>query len=148
MNVCLLITYFSTNNSIIITKREIRNFYRNFHLLPQFHRNKHLKNTATFTATCWKSPREISNFRPQLSQKRPAKSWGDWKRMDLGQWCNYCYCYNVVFRWALDLGPTSPWETRSGWRGWGHLPAQEFGLLEEAIDQPQGKRSGMTFIRR
>src|SRR4029434_3153528 len=53
-------------------------FYRNFHLLPQFHRNKHLKNTATFTATCWKSPREISNFRLQLSQKRPAKSWGDW----------------------------------------------------------------------
>ena len=77
-NVSLLILYFSTNNSIIITKREIRNFYRNFHLLPQFHRNKHLKNTATFTATCWKSPREISNFRPQLSQKRPAKSWGDW----------------------------------------------------------------------
>src|SRR4029434_6849022 len=77
MNVSLLILYFSTNNSIIITKREIRNFYRNFHLLPQCHRNKHLKNTATFTATCWKSPREISNFRPQLSQKRPAKSWGD-----------------------------------------------------------------------
>src|SRR4029434_91121 len=76
-NVSLLILYFSTNNSIIITKREIRNFYCNFHLLPQFHRNKHLKNTATFTATCWKSPREISNFRPQLSQKRPAKSWGD-----------------------------------------------------------------------
>src|SRR4029434_10992688 len=78
-NVSLLILYFSTNNSIIITKREICNFYRNFHLLPQFNRNKHLKNTATFTATCWKSPREISNFRPQLSQKRPAKSWGDWK---------------------------------------------------------------------
>src|SRR4029434_5109512 len=78
MNVCLLITYFSTNNSIIITKREICDFfYRNFHLLPQFHRTKHLKNTQTFTATCWKSPREISNFRPQLSQKRPAKSWGD-----------------------------------------------------------------------
>src|SRR4029434_3639967 len=74
LNVSLLILYFSTNNSIIITKREIRNFYSNFHLLPQFHRNKHLKNTAT----CWKSPREISNFRPQLSQKRPAKSWGDW----------------------------------------------------------------------
>src|SRR4029434_11155717 len=77
-NVSLLILYFSTNNSIIITKREMRNFYRNFHLLPQFHRNKHLKNTATFTATCWKSPCEISNFSPQLSQKRPAKSWGDW----------------------------------------------------------------------
>src|SRR4029434_4736283 len=77
-NVSLLILYFSTNNSIIITKREIRNFYRNFHLLPQFHRNKHLKNTETFHATCWKSPREISNFRPQLSQKRPAKFWGDW----------------------------------------------------------------------
>src|SRR4029434_10864056 len=77
LNVSLLILYFSTNNSIIITKREIRNFYSNFHLLPQFHRNKHLKNTATFTATCWKSPREISHFRPQLSQKRPAKSWGD-----------------------------------------------------------------------
>src|SRR4029434_1874381 len=78
-NVSLFILYFSTNNSIIITKREIRNFYCNFHWLPQFHRNKHLKNTATFTATCWKSPREISNFRPQLSQKRPAKSWGDCK---------------------------------------------------------------------
>src|SRR4029434_10968550 len=77
LNVSLLILYFSTNNSIIITKREIRNFYCNFHLLPQFHRNKHLKISATFTATCWKSPREISNFRPQLSQKRPAKSWGD-----------------------------------------------------------------------
>src|SRR4029434_4998222 len=76
-NVSLLILYFSTNYSIIITKRDIRNFYRNFHLLPQFHRNKHLKNAATFTATCWKIPREISNFRPQLSQKRPAKSWGD-----------------------------------------------------------------------
>src|SRR4029434_2808730 len=77
INVCSLITYSSTNNSIIIKKSEIRNFYRNFHLLPQFHRNKHLKNTATFTATCWKSPREISNFRPQLSQIRPTKSWGD-----------------------------------------------------------------------
>src|SRR4029434_8043730 len=52
-------------------------FYRNFHLVPQFHRNKHLKNTATFIATFWKSSREIRNFRPQLSQKRPAKSWGD-----------------------------------------------------------------------
>src|SRR4029434_998017 len=76
-NVSLLILYFSTNNSIIITKREICNFYCNFHLLPQFHRNKHLKNTATFTATLWKSSREIRNFRPQLSQKRLAKSWGD-----------------------------------------------------------------------
>src|SRR4029434_8460959 len=76
-NVSLLILYFSTNNSIIITKREIRNLYRNFHFIAQFHRNKHLKNTATFTATFWKSPREISHFRPQLSQKRPAKSWGD-----------------------------------------------------------------------
>src|SRR4029434_7329200 len=76
-NVSLLILYFSTNNSIIITKREIRNLYRNFHLLPQFHRNKHLRNTATFIATFWKSSREIRNFRPQLSQKRPAKSWGD-----------------------------------------------------------------------
>src|SRR4029434_128148 len=76
-NVSLLIPYFSTNDSIIITKREIRNFYRNFHLLPQFYLNKHLKNAATFTATCWKIPREISHFRPQLSKKRPAKSWGD-----------------------------------------------------------------------
>src|SRR4029434_441704 len=72
-NVSLLILYFSTNNSIIITKREIRKFYRNFHLLPQFHRNKHLKNTATF----WKSYRGIRNCRPQLSQKRTAKYWGD-----------------------------------------------------------------------
>src|SRR4029434_3766672 len=72
-NFFLLISFFSTNNSIIIKKREIRNF----HLLPQFHRNKHLKNIATFTATFWKSRREISHFRPQLSQKRPAKSWGD-----------------------------------------------------------------------
>src|SRR4029434_5356589 len=64
MNVCLLITYFSTNNSIIITKRKIRNvFYRNFHLLPQFHRNKHLKNTATFIATFWKSSRKIRNHK-------------------------------------------------------------------------------------
>src|SRR4029434_3973025 len=76
-NVSLLILYFSTNNSIIITKREIRNFYCNFHLLPHFHRNKHLKNTATFTATFWKSSREIRNFRMQLSSKRPAKSWWD-----------------------------------------------------------------------
>src|SRR4029434_914663 len=75
--VSLFILYFSTNNSIIITKREIRNCYRNFHLLPQFHCNKHLKNAATFTATFWKSSCEIRNFRPQLSQKRPAKSWGD-----------------------------------------------------------------------
>src|SRR4029434_4571031 len=65
-NVSLLILYFSTNNSIIITKREICNF----HLLPQFHCNKH------------------SNFLEKPSQKSvilgrnyhkkgPAKSWGD-----------------------------------------------------------------------
>src|SRR4029434_7133422 len=47
--------------------------HRNFQLLPQLHRNKHLKNTATF----WKSYRQIRTFRPQLSQKRTAKSWGD-----------------------------------------------------------------------
>src|SRR4029434_9042447 len=70
--------YFSTNNSIIITKREIRNCYRNFHLLPQFHCTKHQRTAAAFTAPCWKRLTEISNFRPQLSQKRPAKSWGDW----------------------------------------------------------------------
>ena len=46
MNVCLLITYLSTNNSIIITKR-------------QFHHNKQLKNTANVIATFWKSSREI-----------------------------------------------------------------------------------------
>src|SRR4029434_1328534 len=65
MNVCLLITYFSTNKSIIITKREIRNF----HLLTQCHRNKHLKNTATFTA---KSGILGRNY----LKKGRAKSWG------------------------------------------------------------------------
>src|SRR4029434_3634277 len=92
-NVSLLILYFSTNYSIITTKREIRNFYRNFHLLPQFNRNKHLKNTATFTATCWKSPREISNFRPQLSQKSPAKSWGDCLVLPCEAGTNFTYNY-------------------------------------------------------
>src|SRR4029434_6610308 len=75
-NVSLLILYFLTNNSIIIKKIEIRNFYRNFHLLPQFHCNKHLKNTATFIATFLKSSGELRNFRPQLSKKMHAKSWG------------------------------------------------------------------------
>src|SRR4029434_6804986 len=75
-SVSLLILYFSTNNSIIITKREIRNFYRNFHLLPQFHRNKHLKNTATFIAFFWKSSREIRHFSPQLSKKKARKILG------------------------------------------------------------------------
>src|SRR4029434_8108782 len=36
MNVCLLITYFSTNNSIIITKREICNFLSQLSLAPAF----------------------------------------------------------------------------------------------------------------
>src|SRR4029434_3084680 len=68
MNECLFI------KSVIFQQiTQLRTFYRNFHFLRQFHRNKHLKHTATF----WKSSREIRNFRPQLSQKRPAKSWGD-----------------------------------------------------------------------
>src|SRR4029434_8842158 len=74
----IIIELFVEKELINKQRGKFATFYRNFHLLLQFHRNKHLKNTATFTTTFWKSPREISNFRPQLSQKRPAKSWGDW----------------------------------------------------------------------
>src|SRR4029434_3187420 len=57
-NECLFINY------LFFKIRKFATFDRNFHLLSQFHRNKHLKNTATF----WKSSSEIRNFRPQLSQ--------------------------------------------------------------------------------
>src|SRR4029434_2056557 len=79
-------------------------FYRNFHLLPQFHRNKHLKNTATFIATFWKGSREIRNFRPQLSQKRPAKSWGDWFIHELLLWTDRTAgdCNHILQVHSLD----------------------------------------------
>src|SRR4029434_2463819 len=58
MNGCLLITYFSTNNSIIITKREIRNFF-----------------IATFTCSrnfiAKKPPKKHSNFHRNFFEKLP-----------------------------------------------------------------------------
>src|SRR4029434_9795875 len=105
MNVCLLISYFSTNNSIMITKSKIR--------------NKHLNNTST----SWHSSREIKNFRPQLSQKRPAKSWGDcivkwWAHvMSLGKYP----AFSQVIRGALSIfhGP---------------LVESSFSLMGDVID--------------
>src|SRR4029434_10334642 len=77
--VSLFILYFSTNNSIIITKREICEFFLSqLSLARAILSQQTPKNTTTFIATFWKSSREIRNFRPELSQKRPAKSWGDW----------------------------------------------------------------------
>src|SRR4029434_4325966 len=74
LNECLFINNLFFNKQLNCNYKERNShLYRNFHLLPQLDRNKHLKNTATF----WKSSREIRNFRPQLSQKRTAKSWGD-----------------------------------------------------------------------
>src|SRR4029434_3052840 len=93
MNVCLLITYFSTNNSIIITKREICNFLSQLSLTPAISsQHTGTKTQQLLIAIFWKSSRKFRNFRPQLSQKRPAKSWGDcivkwWAHvMSLGQY--------------------------------------------------------------
>src|SRR4029434_4059317 len=55
----------------------LRLFLSQLSLAPAILSQQTPKNTTTFIATFWKSSREIRNFRPQLSQKRPAKSWGD-----------------------------------------------------------------------
>src|SRR4029434_843592 len=59
MNVCLLINSFSTNNSIIITKRTIRNFLSQLSLV-----------FGNFIA---KTPQN-KNFHSKLFGKAPAKS--------------------------------------------------------------------------
>src|SRR4029434_10835978 len=55
----------------------LRLFLSQLSLAPAILSQQTPKNTTTFIATFRKSSREIRNFRPQLSQKRPAKSWGD-----------------------------------------------------------------------
>src|SRR4029434_8751094 len=93
-----------------------------FTCFRQFHCKKHLQ-IKTFIATFWKSSCEIRNFRPQISQKRPAKSWGDcivkwWAHvMGLGKYP----AFSQVIRGALSIfhGP---------------LVESSFSLMGDVID--------------
>src|SRR4029434_10884388 len=103
---CLFIIFsFSTNNSVIITKREIRNILSQLSLAPAISSQQTPKKHCNFHRNFLEPPRKISKFRPQLSQKRPAKSWGDcivkwWAHvMGLGKYP----AFSQVIRGALSI---------------------------------------------
>ena len=60
-----------------MTKREIRTFLSQLSLAPANSLQQRPKKHHPI-ATFWKSSSEIRNSCPQLSQKRPVKSWGEW----------------------------------------------------------------------
>src|SRR4029434_1562797 len=105
MNVCLLISYFSTNNSIMITKREICNFLSQLSIAPAFSSQQTPKKHSNFHRNFLEKLPRNQEFQPATNTKKAREILGGLP-YDVCIYIMYMLCTTLVV--SLPLLPHNP----------------------------------------